>query len=85
MSKTFSITLAESPATFVERAGRAADRKGITFRGTTREGDFMGRGLKGRYRISDGTLLVEIEKKPSFLPWETVRAIMIEFLGDSSF
>ncbi len=84
MGKTFSIKLTESPATFVARAGQAADKKGITFQGSTREGDFMGRGLKGRYRISDGNLLVEIEQKPSFLPWETVRAIIMEFLCDTS-
>lgn len=51
------------------RAGKA----GITLEGDVREGTFHG-AAEGRYVVEGRLVRLEVERKPSFVPWSLIES-----------
>jgi len=63
---------------YVRRKGAEV---GIRIQGGADAGTFDGMA-EGRYAVSDGQLVLTIEKKPGFVPWSLVRGGLARVFGE---
>ncbi len=80
-ARTFIVRTTKSPEALVSKARRVARENGAAFKGDTVVGGFSGVGIRGSYRIEDGTVRVTITEKFGLIPWSIVKSRIKEFFG----
>ena len=81
--QTITIPLKTDPAQTVERAKATARQLGATFNGDAQEGQFSGMGIRGRYAIADGHVVVTIIEKPDMIPETVVESTVTSFFASA--
>jgi hypothetical protein len=77
MSKTFtfSIPASQSIPALLERARVEGRARGIAFDGDATKGTFDG-PAKGSYRVEGREVTLDVEKKPTFIPWAMIESAL---------
>jgi hypothetical protein len=81
MPESYQLELKEDPAALIARITETAREEGLIFEGDTISGKIHGKGFNGTYEITEDTITVTIDEKPTLIPWFLVRSKITGFLG----
>jgi len=81
MARTFAVRLSENINEALASARSAAKQNGVDFIGDHLSGHFKGKGIEGRYEITDNVLALTVLRKPLILPWSLIETTVTDFFG----
>ncbi|HUL11217.1 MAG TPA: hypothetical protein VLU73_03485 [Methylococcaceae bacterium] len=84
MTKTYTVKLSQDAHKLVSKMEHAAQKNGVHLVGDTISGHFKGKGIEGRYEISENLLAITIAKKPVFLTWSLIETTVMQFFVNDS-
>jgi hypothetical protein len=79
LSQTFTIDLAAPLEAALDHARRVALANGVLFDGDESAGRFDGSGFSGSYRVEAEQVIITVDQKPFFVPWNLVESTLRDF------